>query len=347
MIKKTFFKKHNIVIAGVCVTCTAIATTAFFLNREKASILSKDTNDSITQEVSDYTIKNSIFVTYDTTSSNTIRLFKQTYEEVNKCDYVFVDKDDNIVFKTSDNVEYFKMLNDFTIVAYTIDINTNLNRNTHSVKVYNLNDSTSNTIYSGKSLAIEVCKNKVYILNKDNNSFVYGDIDNLKTINLNFKAKNLITNKDKVFLVEQYVDNSKTKSRAYYLNKDVFEKIYSYDGKISNISVDYNNRNKLYLLLESTDDLVTQTAVIYIDDRSPLNIREQFYPNLTGNIISLKERNYLINRKTYEIYLLNSNLTIFKKVDDIHKSIIWKLVKEDSISENLYYIDSSNSFTKL
>lgn len=337
---KRLLSNKKLIIIGSSIVLLTIGALAFFPNGEKANGLFSEGTIS---EVEDS--KLTLFSSYDIIGESTIKLFKD-----DKSNFVFVDDTNTALYKTKDNVEYFKILNKDTLVYLTTVLNTSTNKYVSDVKVVDIKAKTEKILHTGEQLSLGVANEIIYIVDNLKGDVLYGDDIKLSKLSLKNKAHKLVINKGKVFVVNHSVINDTIRSIVYLIDNGKAEEVIRTEGKVQSVTVDFNNDNLLYystdVLNSNGKGFTTHVKSKYIINLSPTESGEKSYPGLNSTVYSLKDRYLTIDSETREIILLNNNLTKSKVIGTLHENTLNSLIKESDSGEYLYFINSSGTLTR-
>lgn len=340
LFKRLFKNKKTVLIVSIIVLIL-IASLAFFLNRERANSLFDRETITGTED----NIKLTTFSSYEILNDKVINLFKDSNNT-----FLFVDEEDNILYRTQDNIEYFRVFKDNSIVYLTSSLNTSTNKMLMEVKLVDLNTQTSTILHAGEKLFLDISTDYIYIVDGLSGNVLYGTDNNLYSYSLKTPISKVISNKGKVFAVNYTAINGTVRSTIYLLLDGKPEEVAVCEGKVQSISVDYANDNLIYFssnLLHSNrqSDLVVYSK--YLIDLSATSDDVTTYTNLNHNIISIKDKYLTIDKDTNTLVLLNNNFTKSKTLGYLHENMINSLLKESISGDSLYYINKSGHLTKI
>lgn len=337
---KRLFKSKKTTLIVSLIVLMLIVTLAFFLNRKRANGLF-DGETIIGTE----TIQLETFSSFDVTTDLLVKLFVDTNGE-----YVFIDNDNIILHKTKDNIEYFRLLKDGSIVYLASSLNVANNKDIVEVKLIDTLSNSVKVLHTGEKLFLEVVDDTVYIIDGLSGNVMYGTVDNLVSYSLNKPVSKVIENKGRVFAVNYTSINNTVRSIIYLLEDDTPEEVCIVEGKVQDISVDYNNDNLIYFSSKQFNSNDNSDLVVYskyLIDLSASETGFKKYTNLSHNIISIKDKYITIDKTDNSIVLLNSNFTKSKTIGYLHENMISALLKESPSGEFLYYINKSGQLDKL
>jgi len=347
---KTLLQNKKIVIGGF-IFVLLFLILAFFLNGKKANGLlsfngtSSSNNTSINN--SDITASaKKLFSTYEEHNGSIITLFKGGNNEFN-----FFNSQNSIVYSTTDNVEYFRMIDKDNIVYLATSLDSTTNKYINEVKHVNLSSNTESSLHIAEKLFFEIDKDMIYIIDGHTGNVLVGKQDTFNKYSIDSSITKVIENKGNIFAINISVINNTIKSTVYLLNENSFEKIIQCAGKIVDISVDYNNPNLIYYSIESTNITTKEVEHIvkkkFLVNLSPNTNSEEALSWLNNNVIALKDKYISIDYSDKKIYLLNHNLSVNTDIADIHTESLKSSIKESSDGSLLYYINKTGNITTL
>lgn len=329
--------KSNKKVLWIVLTVVLIITLslAFFLTRKKANSL---ISDKILEQSESEQL--SLFSSYECINGSVIKLF-----ENKSGSYVFIDEKGDKIYTTEDNVQYFRMLDEKSLVYVVSKFDSEANKISQEVKFTNLDNLNTVTIYSGENILLEVANGTIYILNYTNGDFLYGTFDNLSKSTIGKPISKVVCNKGHLFVINYSVINSLIRSTIYSIDNEKIEEVSLVEGEVQSITVDYDNDNLIYYSTSvlNSDSSGSKIFVYskYLKDLSPNSSGLKRYTNLNSNIISLKDRYITLDTENNSVVLLNSNFSKVKVINYYHKDSLKSLIKESSNSEKIFFIDQS------
>lgn len=344
-ILKTLLQNKKIVIAGF-VFVLLLLILAFFPKGKGANGLLSD-NGTASSNSEEVAVSNTtLFSTYEEYNGYIITLFKGSDNKFN-----FLDLNNSILYSTTDNVEYFRIIDEDNIVYLATSLDVNTNKYVSEVKHVNLSSKTETTLHISEKLFIEVYEDIIYIVDGNTGDVLVGKHDSLNKYNISTSVNKVIENKGMVFAINITVLNNTIKSTVYLLNEDSFEKVIQCEGKVQDINVDYTNPNVIYYSVENINKTTKEKEFIvkkkYLINLSPSTDSEEELSWLTNNVVSIKDKYISIDYSNKKIYLLNNNLSINSTIADINKEALKSSTKESSDGSALYYLNKSGYITKL
>lgn len=347
---KTLLQNKKIVIGGF-IFVLLFLILAFFLNGKKAnsllSINGTSSSNNTNENNSTITTSNQkLFSTYEEHNGTIIALFKDSNDKFN-----FFNSSDSLIYSTTDNVEYFKLIDTDNLVYLSTSLDTNTNKYISEVKHVNLSSKTTTSLHIAEKLFLEVSGDIIYIVDGKTGDVLVGKKDSFNKYSINSSVTKVIENKGKVFAINISVINNTIKSTVYLLNENDFEQIIQCAGKLLDISVDYNNSNLIYYCIEYTNMTTQEVKNVvkkkFLINLSPNTNSEEELSWLENNVTSIKDKYISIDYSNKTIYLLNNNLSVNTDIATIHKASLKSSIKESSDGSMLYYINQSGDITKL
>lgn len=319
---KKFFTPRNTLILVVVAVVIYIIVSLF-------SVVKKD-------EVEITNTENMKFSKFETFDDYILHLFKT--------DNLFVLKDSEgvTVYETEEHITDFIFLDKENILISVLSENTVNSDLLYSVKKINLTTLESEEIYN--------LNGEMYMFSKDSNAvivntqlkkvFEFGS--RTVTYDLPKDFYKVFYSNNEIFGVYYYVEEDNTYSYVYQYTEDGFKEVFLLHGKISFISTDYNNHNKIYITFTSkSNPTVPAVCEKYLVNLSTSNSGEKIYTHLTGRVLSGANGNYLLNTETYMLNLLNSDLSIKSDAASLNEELPLSVVKIDKKSGTLYCVDSN------
>ena len=335
---KQLFKKKNLIIAVSMIVLIFIGLSAFFLNRERANVLLNE--DTTSDTTNDY-----IFSSYEVYKDKIIKLIS------NNGSFAFIDNENNALYTTSDNVEYFRILDDTSLIYITSSINVSTNKSLCEVKLIDLNTKEESILHSGEKLFLEASNDVIYIIDALNGNMLYGERNNLKSTSFKKPISKVLSSKGRIFAINYTIINNIIRSTIYSMVDNNIEEVAICEGKVQSINVDYNNDNIIYyssLNINSLEDTSSiEVYKKYLIDLSATSSGLEKLDNLESNVISIKDKYIILDTESNALYLLNSNFVKIKRLAYVNENILMSMIKESSDSECLYFIDKSGSLNKI
>lgn len=347
---KTLLQNKKIVIASFIFVLLFLILAFFPLGKKANSLLSiNGTSSSQDNNANNSTITTSnqkLFSMYEEHNGTIITLFKDNDNKFN-----FVDANNAVIYSTTNNVEYFRIIDKDNILYLSTSLDINTNKYISDVKHVNLSSKTETSLHVAEKLFLEVYGDIIYIVDGNTGNVLVGKQDAFNKYSISSSVSKVIENKGQVFAINISVINNTIKSTAYLLNDNSFEKIIQCEGKILDISVDYNNSNIIYYSIEHLNKTTKKADIIvkkkFLINLSPNTESEEVLSWLTNNVTSIKDKYISIDYSNKKIYLLNNNLSINSSIADINKNSLKSSLKESSDGSFLYYLNKSGYITKL
>lgn len=282
-------------------------------------------------------VKDMQFSKYDSFNDNLLYLYKIDNE------FVITDSEKEELYRTDEHVSDFILLDEENILISILAENTFNSDLVYSVKKVNLKTLNSEEIYN--------LNGDISIFNKDSNAvivntelqkaFEFGT----KTLTHNFPKNfdKVFSSNNEIFAVYYYVENENIQSYVYGYTEEGFKELFIFPGKISFISTDFNNSNKIYITYTSNTNPNPTVPIVcekYLVNLSNNNNGEKIYPHLTGRILSGANGIYLLNTETKVLSVLNSDLSIKSIATHIHNELPLSMAKIDKKSGTLYCVDN-------
>lgn len=344
-ILKTLLQNKKIVITGFVFVLLLLMLAFFPKGKGANGLLSANGTTSSNDE--NTTVSNTtLFSTYEEYKGNIITLFKGSDNKFN-----FLDLNNSLLYSTTDNVEYFRIIDEDNLVYLTTSLDVNTNKYVSEIKHVNLSSKTETTLYISEKLFLETYENIIYIVDGNTGDVLVGEKDSLNKYNISTSVNKVIENKGKVFAINISVLNNTIKSIVYLLDETSFEKVIQCEGKVQDINVDYTNPNVIYYSTENINKSTNKTEYIvkkkYLVNLSPNTDSEEELSWLTNNVVSIKDKYISIDYSNKKIYLLNNNLSVNSTIADINSEALKSTIKESSDGSLLYYLNKSGYITKL
>lgn len=324
---KNFFTPRNIFILLIIIVGIYIVTSLF-------NITKKDEPTIINTE-------NMKFSKFETFDDYVLHLFK------NDNSFSIKDSEGTTVYETEEHITDFIFLDKEHILISVLSENTVNSDLLYSVKKINLTTLESEEIYNlnGEMYMFSKDSNVVIVNTQLKKAFEFGS----KTVTHDLPKDfyKVFYSNNEIFAVYYYIEDDNIYSYVYQYTENGFEEVFLFRGKISFISTDYNNPNKIYITFTSkANPIVPEVCEKYLINLSTSNSGEKIYTHLTGRIFSGANGTYLLNTETYMLNLLNSDLSIKSDAASLHRELPLSMVKIDKKSGTLYCVDSNYKIRK-
>lgn len=277
------------------------------------------------------------FSKFESLNDNVLYLYKLDNS------FVINDEEGQTIYETEEHITDFIFLDKENILISVLSDDTINSDNIYSVKKLNLHSLKVEEIYNlnGEISIFSKNSNAIIINNTLQKVFEFGS----KTSNTDLPKKfdKIFSCNNDLFAVYYYIENNYIKSLVYKYNDTGFESLFSFPGKISFISSDFNNSNKIYITYTSDindNPLLPVVCEKYLVNLSANDSGEKIYSHLNGRVISGLNGTYLLNTQNKELYILNQDLSIKSVAASLHAELPLSLVKIDKESGTLYCIDS-------
>lgn len=280
---------------------------------------------------------NKQFSKYESLDDNMLYLYKS------EDSFIINDDKGNIIYETEEHITDFIFLDKENILISILSDDTINSDNIYSVKKLNLKSLKTEEIYNlnGEISMFSKNSNIVIVNNTVQKVFEFGS----KTLSTNLPKKfdKVFSCNNDLFAVYYYIENNTVKSLVYKYTDTGFKDSFTFPGKISFISSDFNNSNKIYITYTSDMNNNPSLPVVcekYLVNLSANDSGEKIYTHLNGRVISGSNGTYLLNTQNKELYILNQDLSIKSTAASLHNELPLSLVKIDKESGTLYCIDN-------